>query len=646
MTRVYLQPRRTCTTLLVALAMLACSPVLSADTAVEKVDGHSPLKPGEHPRLIFRAGQLDKLRKTAATKDGNAIVKRIEQATRLMKTLAFSGGNRTVLKEGGFRAAGYGAMYVLTGQKKQASEAYAVLEKQILNYPMASRLGVVERAARLHGAAITYDLCYDAWTEKQRRDTRNFLQKEIKHALEGFGNPDKPNPADCKHIIALSSAALAQVAILADEKDPGEQKRLTACEKAILHYLDKGIGSEGIGLHGEAQKFSALASGILPYAHASRIALGRSFDKHPALRKALTTLTYQAVPGAGVAQYGPPMSGWDRSGIVAGGIHFTPKEKRPGVVWLFEQIGGKKHKGVIRPHQGLYMLRFFPLAMKPAAPDWPRQLYDPEANFVLFRNRWRDTNDVAVTTFKGDLRIVGMGGRFAASEGKHINTYAPREGRLGSTFTLHNGLYQQAFQRTATKPVTDAEDATAMAVFNVRGEGKAKPPKKEKLSREEKRAGKKPKILPPNPPAGKLKGTRCVAVDFSDLHKTGALIVTADRLEGADKAIKAWVMHAAANCKISAEGDTFQIAAPEATLTGKVIAKEPTDVEAKFAGGHPWLWNFAAATGPSDEVLVVMTITPTGKTPEIKVKGDGFDAKVTVGKRKIHVRDGKVVFSE
>ncbi len=633
-------------TLLLALAALAGLPDRAPGGGVEKVDGHSPLKPGEHPRLIFRAGQLDELRKTAAGEDGNAIVKRIEQATRLMKTLAFSGGNRTVLKEGGFRAAGYGAMYVVSGEKKQAAEAFTVLEKQILNYPMASRLGVVERAARLHGTAFAYDLCYDVWTDKQRKDVRSFLQKEIKHALGGFGNPDKPNPADCKHIITLASAAMAQVAILGDEKDPAAQKRIDACEKAILHYLDKGIGSEGIGLYGEAQKFSALASGILPYAHASRVALGRSFDKHPALRKALTTLTYQTVPGAGMAQYGPSMSGWDRSGIFAEGMYFTPEEQRPGVVWLFEQIGGKKYKGVVRPHQGLYMLLHFPLGMKAAAPDWPKELYDPEADFVLFRNRWRDTSDVAVTAFKGDLRIVGMGGRFGASEGKHINTYAPKEGRLGSTFTLHNALYQQTLKRTASKPVVDPKDATAMATFNVTGEGKALPPKKEKLSREEKKAGKKPKLLPPNPPAGKLKGTRCVAVDFSDLHKTGALIVVADRLEGADKAIKAWVMHAAPNCKITAEGDAFQVAAPEATLTGKVIAKKPADVEAKFPGGHPWLWNFVSATGPSDEVLVVMTITPTGKTPEIKVKGDGFDAKVTVGKRQIHVRDGKVVFSE
>jgi hypothetical protein len=35
-----------------------------------------------------------------------------------------------------------------------------------------------------------------------------------------------------------------------------------------------------------------------------------------------------------------------------------------------------------------------------------------------------------------------------------------------------------------------------------------------------------------------------------------------------------------------------------------------------------------------------------GDAPKIKVKGDGLDAKVTVGKRRIQVRDGKVVFSE
>jgi hypothetical protein len=623
----------------VLLAGLAGSTALAA-TDIKTVSDHKPLKPGEHPRLIYRSGQLGELRKVAATEDGNAIVERIEQATRLMKTLAFSGGNRTVLKEGGFRAAGHAALYVTTGQKKQAVEAFDVLEKQILNYPMVSRLGVVERANRLYGVAVTYDLCYDAWTAKQRRDTRAFLKKEAKAALEGFGNPDKPNPSDCKHIITLTSGALAQLAILGDEKDDGARKRLGKCEKAILHYLDKAIGSAGIGLYGEAQKFAAMASGIMPYAHASRIALGRSFDHHPALKTALTTMAYQAVKGAGIPQYGPVMSGWDRSGLFAEGMHFTPEQKRPGVVWLFHQVGGKKYKGVVRPHQGLYMLLYFPLEMEPEAPDWPTHLYDPEADFVLFRNRWRDQNDLVVTAFDGGLRITGMGGRYGARAGKHAFQWAPREGRIRNQFGLHYGLYRQKVERTITKPVVDAKAATGVVTFRVKGEGKARPQKAKKKKKNEER-----KAPPPTPPAGKFEGTRCLAVDFSNAHPSGALIVTADRLANVDKAIKAWILHAGAKCKITAEGDTFKIASSAATLTGKVIAKEPMKVENQSAGHQTWLWNFAGVTGPASEVLVVMTID-RGDAPKIKVKGDGLDAKVTVGKRRIQVRDGKVVFSE
>jgi hypothetical protein len=634
------------TCLAVAAVLGSLAAAVHAETGIETVSDHTPLKAGEHPRLIFRAGQLDELRKIAATEDGNGVVKRIEQATRLMKTLAYSGGNRTVLKEGGFRAAGHAALYAITGKKKQAAEAFSVLQKQILRYPMASQLGVVERSARLRGATFTYDLCYDAWSPPQRKETREFLAKEIKHALSGFGDPEKPNPADCKHIIAVASGALAQLAILGDgKKDNAAEKRLKQCEEAILHYLNKGVGSAGVGLYGEAQKFAAYGSGILPYAHASRVARGRSFDHHPALKAALSTMVYQTVPGAGIAQYGPPMSGWDRSGVFAEGMYFTPEDKRPGVVWLFHQVGGKKYKGVVRPHQGLYMLMYFPLEIEPKVPDWPRSLYDPEADFVVFRNRFRDKDDLVVSTFKGELRITGMGGRYGARVGQHAFRWGPSQGRIRSQFGLHHGLYRQQVQRTITKPVVDAEDATGVATFHVEGEGKARPPKKEKLSREEKKAGKKAKLLPPNPPAGKFEGTRCVAVDFSDKHQAGGLIVTADRLENLDKVVKAWVLHAGPECKISAEGDTFKITTEHATLTGKVIAKKPVEVSAQSAGEKTWLWNFVSATGPSSEVLVVMTIDK-GNAPQIKVKGDGFDAKVTVGKRIIRVRDGKVVFSE
>ncbi len=529
---------------------------------VETVEGHTPPASGEHPRLIFRAADVDQLRKTAATEKGKRVVYRIHQAAKLMKTIRVTGGNREVLKEAGFKAAGFASLYQLTGEKKHATEAAKTVINEIVSYPMLSRLAPMERISRLHGAAITYDLASPAWNTADRKAIRSFLNKEAKYMLENVGNPSKIQLDRYEQILAATAAGMAHLATLDGKSDAAGNKTLDEIEKAVVAYLDDAIGDKGVGRFGEAQKLAALASGILPFVHANRLVRGRDLGHHPALQQALPSMVYQTVPKAGMAQLGRPASAWDRSGIFAEAIPFTPADKRPAVDWLFRILGGDKYQGVVRPHQGLYMLMYYPLDITPAVPDWKPFLRDDAALAQVFRNRFKDGNDFVVTLLDGNLRMIGKGGAFASRQGADVHRYGPHQGRIENIFGFHPGLYRTSMTRKVSHFEAADDGSTAVVTLAISGEADRKkefiqPKRKKRKDKKDKE--EEPKKIPV-PQVGKFSGSRSLAVDYTGKSGADVLVVLADRITGGDNAVKPWIMHVGYRCTLEVgENNTFTI---------------------------------------------------------------------------------------
>lgn len=146
------------------------------------VKGHTALKPGEHPRLLFRKADVAALRQKAQTPVGKAMIARLKfllgggeampkvfNPNPPLNTNAV--GPRT-LKPGAFtvnHGAGFGLLYQLTGDKKYADLALQCVDKVFE--------GQVDRDERyswtkpgtgfrisgvIQGVSIAYDLCYDA----------------------------------------------------------------------------------------------------------------------------------------------------------------------------------------------------------------------------------------------------------------------------------------------------------------------------------------------------------------------------------------------------------------------------------------------------------------------------------------------------
>ena len=98
------------------------------------VPGWKKPEPGEHPRLLFRKGDVPEIRKRAETPEGKAIVKRL-------RFLLDGKNGETLLPPGqpehtigAFtigHAAGYGLLYQLTGEKKYADLGLQCFDRMI-----------------------------------------------------------------------------------------------------------------------------------------------------------------------------------------------------------------------------------------------------------------------------------------------------------------------------------------------------------------------------------------------------------------------------------------------------------------------------------------------------------------------------------
>ena len=119
-------------------------------------EGFAPPRPGEHPRLLFRKGDLEALRRRLKTPFGQAYLAKAVASWDLV--------NLAVLHQ-------------LTGDAKYADEAMKIVEGYLAR-PQDYGQEIVNEEGwwgsggyghRLVRVAVAFDLCFDAWPEAFRR---------------------------------------------------------------------------------------------------------------------------------------------------------------------------------------------------------------------------------------------------------------------------------------------------------------------------------------------------------------------------------------------------------------------------------------------------------------------------------------------
>ena len=626
-----------------ALAAACLAAALGAASAAPPVvKDHKPIGPDEHPRLIFRGAEaLQALRAKAGTEWGKAVVYRMVQTRKVMDKASIIGRNREVIKEAGFKAAGDGAACVLQGDASYADLAKRVLVIEVVHYPLRSRVPLMDRACRLHGTALAYDLCYGAWDAATRGKIEGFLREEIDAVLAAAEKPGGSAPDTVTRMVAYCAAGIAELAILRDPSDAGARRRIEACEAAVGAYLGGSVTERGFGHEGESVKQAVFAAGIVPFVIADKLVLGRDLTGHAAIRNALTPTVYLTVPDAGMPIIGEKTAAADRSGLFAMATDLADAEARPAVAHVFRQVGGEKYCGVVRPHHALYMLAGGLDAVARAAPSgdaWPGLYVSKPAKLMVFRSAWKDVNDVVTLVHDGRLRLLGMGARWLSTAGLHAAMWSDSTGAgaldnvFGFNTLINRGPWikreygvRVSHKLEKVEPSADGRAVTATTRFTgevtrrrIDRKPSGKPPTKAQLAAQERLDAENPvgKAVP-------FTGSRHVLVDYSGRCGAPVVMVISDRLTGGGKAPREWVMHLGALSKFTRQGPVLAVTDNGVTFRAAIVAP----AGAAWAGdSNPKYINFGHIATDGDVVRVVLTL---GRGEPPKVRFDG--AVLTVG---------------
>jgi len=162
------------------------------------VKGWEPVKPGDHPRILFRKADIPALRKRAKTPEGKAILERIK--------MTFDKHRYTT-----WHAAGYAFLHVITEDKQYLDEA-----KKMAEWTFKGRGrnpdgrykwpgdGQLRGGPCLWGLGLAYDLGYNYWDEEFRK----YMIKGIMANTHFDAIPNSPRHGPgCNHYGAHTGGA-------------------------------------------------------------------------------------------------------------------------------------------------------------------------------------------------------------------------------------------------------------------------------------------------------------------------------------------------------------------------------------------------------------------------------------------------------
>lgn len=418
------------------------------------VPGHVALRPGEHPRLLFRRADLPGLRRRAGTPEGKEILARLGRLldgkegrgmpaayNPVVGPASGDGAGPTGKAPDGMytfsHAAGYGLLYQLTGEREYAALGRRCMEKALEGvrdrdnrYAFLHPYGALRAGPSLGWTALGYDLCHDGWDEAFRR--------RIAEAIFEYRGSNKGKVFDLEYLVRgrrhfpasnhwgmqVGGGALALLAVMADPGVDEARARdlLRVSEKSMLRNLSEGFGDGGYFAEGDGTGSMSSHIVFLTALQAWRVAAGKDFvGPRPNAQWAALKWIFGTVPPANhrgrlargfVARGGYPHNVWARDGISGGAYHaigygVLPPDQVPALWWFYRthleawDASQRTPWDTVSPYPHHAVLAFVntPFGVEPRNPAEciPRAVRDTKHGFYAFRNRWRDENDIVIT---------------------------------------------------------------------------------------------------------------------------------------------------------------------------------------------------------------------------------------------------------
>lgn len=438
------------------------------------VKGFRPIEPGEHPRLLFRREDLPRLKKTAATPEGKAILDRLRRCLNGSdgESLPSRYGDRGPVQQDGpgsfaedppgtytfSHVAGYGFLYQLTGNRKYADLGRRCFELALegqrdrdRRYSFRAPYGALRAGPALGWTALGYDLCYDGWDSDFRRKAARAIQdyNEGKWmTLEELARGARHHPGSNHWGMQVGGAALALLAILNDPDVDMAKLRplLETSRRSMIRNLTEGFGDGGFFAEGDGTGSMSSHIVFLTALQAWRTAGGLDFAG-PRPNAAWTALKwiFLTVPRGGRMDFWPARGGyphniWAREGLSGAGyfgISFgiLGEDARAALLWFYNRhlreadarAGTPFDATTPYPHHAICSFVNWPWELKERDPAevFPRAYRDSKWSFYAFRNRWRDENDIVISVLTkpsrgymsaradGAFQIAAFGRKFA-----------------------------------------------------------------------------------------------------------------------------------------------------------------------------------------------------------------------------------------
>ena len=417
------------------------------------VKGWRPVAPGEHPRLFFRKSDLPELRRRAESPEGKLIIARLkrllgggeEMPTSFNPAKKAYDDNKFKPIEGSYsisHAAGFGFLYQLTGDRKYADLARKCVELAWAGqrnfddrYSWVAPGGELRAGPTLGWYAAAYDLCYEAWDEAFRlkfaQAIQNYDDREGgewgKAQAEGISLrkmalTPKLGP-NSNHYGAVAGGC--GLAVLAIKGDPGTDAELLetydqALQRNIPRALGSGFGDGGFFFEGHGPAGVAADTAYVPYLQALRTAQGRDYVNGPRPNAANLTMlrvwellgppAVYPYRGALGGTYGGPefyrhRNGLSRGGQFCQGFGAVPDALKPALLWCYNTFVDPRGETPPfdtlspYPHRPMLALINWPFGIEPKNPGdlLPKVHRDSLYEYFVFRNRWRDADDIVVT---------------------------------------------------------------------------------------------------------------------------------------------------------------------------------------------------------------------------------------------------------
>ena len=393
--------------------------------------GFAEIQPGDRPRLLFRKGDVEGIRKKAKLPLGKVIVEK----------LAASG-----------HTAGMGTMYHVTGDGSWAGRTY-----ERAHDIMTTGGGVFVHethqstfwADRVRRVAYAYDLCSDAWDEKQRKKAEAYLNDvgfSCLHVPWGFGSKPICHPGHWKADKVYGGGGLMALALWGEKAPPPPEPTMGALEArfgsvdgrtpeelrakweadyacwkahggANLVYLRdtlharhllymstmKAIGEGGYGGHPHIHDFSVAFKNCF-----GRSVTGRPDINHAAAAPILSTVWHEQRGTDGGVAYRPYSLGG--GGVLSGDeiarcLALCPEAWRGALMWYWLKLAGvtpeeaATESGARKliekssfgdPVSLVYVLTSMPTDARPADPGkvFPRAWEVKTTGSYFFRNGW------------------------------------------------------------------------------------------------------------------------------------------------------------------------------------------------------------------------------------------------------------------